>query len=98
MTVAEATTLSPAAERLRERLAESPVASRATVADLDLPTITVGPQEWPALARFLRDDPGCQYDLFLDLCGVDNLRRRGPATRFELVVHLHSLARNNHVR
>ncbi|HEY1252354.1 MAG TPA: NADH-quinone oxidoreductase subunit D [Thermoanaerobaculia bacterium] len=98
MTVAEAAVLSPAAERLRERLAESPVASRASVADLDLPTITVGPQDWPALARFLRDDPGCQYDLFLDLCGVDNLRRRGPATRFELVVHLHSLSRNNHIR
>ena len=28
-----------------------------------------------SVARFLRDDPGCQYDLFLDLCGVDNLRR-----------------------
>jgi NADH-quinone oxidoreductase subunit C/D len=98
VTVAEAAVLSPAAERLRERLAESPVASRASVADLDLPTITVGPQDWPALARFLRDDPGCQYDLFLDLCGVDNLRRRGPATRFELVVHLHSLSRNNHIR
>jgi NADH-quinone oxidoreductase subunit C/D len=98
VTVAEAPVLNPAAERLRERLAESPVASRASVADLDLPTITVAPGDWPTLALFLRDDPGCQYDLFLDLCGVDNLRRRGSATRFELVVHLHSLARNNHVR
>jgi NADH-quinone oxidoreductase subunit C/D len=93
-----APTLSPAAERLRERLAESPVASRTSVADLDLPTVTVAPQDWPVLAHFLRDDPGCQYDLFLDLCGVDNLRRRGQPTRFELVVHLHSLSRNNHVR
>ena len=64
----------------------------------DLPTIEVAPQDWPVLARFLRDDPGCQYDLFLDLCGVDNLRRRGPRSRFELVVHLHSLSRNSHVR
>ena len=49
---------------------------------------------------FLRDDPGCQYDLFLDLCGVDNLRRRGRGRRrrFEAVVHLHSLSRNEHVR
>ena len=36
MTVAEVTTLSPASEKLRERLGESPVAARATVADRDL--------------------------------------------------------------
>jgi len=98
VTVAEAATLSPAAERLRDRISESPVASRASVADGDLPTVTVAPQDWPELARFLRDDPGCQYDLFLDLCGVDNLRRRGSRERFEVVVHLHSLERNNHIR
>jgi NADH-quinone oxidoreductase subunit C/D len=98
VTVTEAPTLSPAAERLRDRLSESPVADRTAVFDGDLPTVEVAPQDWPALARFLRDDPGCQYDLFLDLCGVDNLRRRGPRTRFEVVVHLHSLSRNNHLR
>jgi NADH-quinone oxidoreductase subunit C/D len=98
VTVAEVAALSPAAERLRDRISESPVAARASVSEGDLPTVEVGPQDWPALARFLRDDPGCQYDLFLDLCGVDNLRRRGSRSRFELVVHLHSLPRNNHVR
>ena len=98
MTVAEATTLSPASEKLRERLSESPVAARATVSDRDLPTIEAPPGDWPALARFLRDDPGCQYDLFLDLCGVDNLRRHEQASRFEAVVHLHSLSKNEHIR
>ena len=34
----------------------------------------------------------------MDLFGVDNLRRRGPRPRFETVVHLHSLPRNEHVR
>jgi len=98
VTVAAEAALSPAAERVRERLAASPVAGRAEVADLDLPTIEIGPADWPALARYLRDDPGCRYDLFLDLCGVDNLRRPGRKTRFEAVVHLHSLSRNEHVR
>jgi NADH-quinone oxidoreductase subunit C/D len=98
VTVAAEATLSPAAEKLRERIAASPLASRADVVDLDLPTIEVAPSEWAALARFLRDDPECRYDLFLDLCGVDNLRRPGPKTRFEAVVHLHSLSRNAHVR
>jgi NADH-quinone oxidoreductase subunit C/D len=98
VTVAELAALSPAAAKLGERLGDSPVSARATVLDLDLPTIEVGPADWPALARFLRDDPGCGYDLFLDLCGVDNLRRRGSKTRFEAVVHLHSLSKNEHIR
>jgi NADH-quinone oxidoreductase subunit C/D len=98
VSVAAEAALSPAAERVRERVGASPVAGRAEVADLDLPTIEVGPADWPALARFLRDDPGCRYDLFLDLCGVDNLRRAGRRSRFEAVVHLHSLSRNEHVR
>ena len=95
---AVAETLSPAAEKLRERLGSSTVGERARVADLDLATIEVSPADWPALARFLRDDPECRYDLFLDLLGVDNLRRRGPRPRFEAVAHLHSLPRNEHVR
>jgi NADH-quinone oxidoreductase subunit C/D len=98
MSVVASAALSPAAERVRDRLASSPVAARVEVRDLDLPTLEVAPLDWPALARFLRDDPECRYDLFLDLAGVDNLRRSGQKTRFEAVVHLHSLARNEHLR
>jgi NADH-quinone oxidoreductase subunit C/D len=94
----ETATASPAAEKLRERLAVSPLAGRATVSDLDLPTVEVAPADWPALARFLHDDPECRYDLFLDLAGVDNLRRAGSRTRFEAVTHLHSLQHNRHAR
>ena len=82
--------------RSASRARRWPAGSRSSA--LDLPTLEVAPAEWPALARFLRDDPECRYDLFLDLCGVDNLRRRGPRPRFEVVVHLHSLPRNEHVR
>ena len=92
MTVAEAAVLSPAAEKLRERVGASPAGVRAAVLDLDMPTVEVGPEDWLALARFLRDDPGCRYELFVDLCGVDNLKRRGPKSRFEVVVHLHKRA------
>jgi NADH-quinone oxidoreductase subunit C/D len=98
VTVASEAALSPAAESVRERIGASPVAGRTEVLDRDLPTIEVAPADWPSLARFLRDDPGCRFDLFLDLCGVDNLRRAGGRTRFEAVVHLHSLPRNEHVR
>ncbi|HEX7254020.1 MAG TPA: NADH dehydrogenase (quinone) subunit D [Thermoanaerobaculia bacterium] len=98
MSVAEPLTLTPAAEALRERIAASPLVEKAAVRDGDLPIVEVEPAHWPALAKFLRDDPGCRYDLFLDLAGVDNLKRRGQKTRFEAVVHLHSLSRNEHVR
>ena len=74
--------LSAPAEKLRERLAGSPLAGRASVEDRDLPTAEVAPTDWPALARFLRDDPDCRYDLFLDLAGVDNLKRPGAKTRY----------------
>ena len=98
MTVATEPALSASAERLRGRLAASPLGARCEVTDRDLPTIEVAPDAWPALARFLRDDPECRYDLFVDLFGVDNLRRAGQKTRFETIVHLHSLSRNEHVR
>jgi NADH-quinone oxidoreductase subunit C/D len=94
----ETAALSPAAEKIRERLAGSPLAGKATIEDRDLPTIEIAHADWPALARFLRDDPGCRYDLFLDLAGVDNLKREGPKTRFEAVAHLHSLSSNQHLR
>jgi NADH-quinone oxidoreductase subunit C/D len=94
----ETPALSAPAERLRARLSRSPLSHSVEVRDLDLPTLEVAPESWLALARFLRDDPECRFDLFLDLAGVDNLRRRGQATRFEAVTHLHSLTRNEHVR
>ncbi|HEY7114673.1 MAG TPA: NADH dehydrogenase (quinone) subunit D [Thermoanaerobaculia bacterium] len=98
MSAAAAPVLSAAAEKLSERLAKSPLGGRVPVRDLDLPTLEVSPADWLALARFLRDDPECRYDLFLDLAGVDNLRLPGARTRFEAVAHLHSLSRNEHAR
>jgi NADH-quinone oxidoreductase subunit C/D len=91
-------TLSAPAERLRERFARLPLSEKVAIRDLDLPTVEVSPTDWPAVARFLRDDPECRYDLFLDLAGVDNAKRSGRPTRFEAIVHLHSLPRNEHVR
>ncbi len=98
MSAVDVETRTPAAEKLHEKLAGSSVAGKVSVHDLDLPTIEAGPADWPALARFLRDDPGCRFDLFLDLAGVDNLKRKGSKTRFEAVAHLHSLSNNQHIR
>jgi len=98
MSTLVAPSLSPAAEKLRERLAASPAGGNANVVDADLPVVETSPESWPAVARLLRDDPDLRYDLFLDLLGVDNLSRKGQPTRFEAVAYLHSLPRNEHVR
>jgi len=98
MSEAAVSTLSSSAERVRSRMAGAFPDARVSVADLDLPTIETDPRGWPSAARFLRDDPEMRFDLLVDLLGVDNLRRRGQPTRFELVVHLYSTARDEHVR
>jgi NADH-quinone oxidoreductase subunit C/D len=98
LSTVEAAALSAPAERIRTRLSASPLSEKVEVRDLDLPTLEVSPSDWPALARFLRDDPGCGYDLFLDLAGVDNLRRPGQRTRFEAVAHLLSVTHDSHLR
>jgi NADH-quinone oxidoreductase subunit C/D len=98
MTVAEVAALSAPAEKIRSQLAGTAFASRVEIRDLDLPTLEVSPADWPALARHLRDDPQCGFDLFLDLAGVDNWKRRGTTTRFEAVVHLLALSRAEHLR
>jgi NADH-quinone oxidoreductase subunit C/D len=94
----ETVSLSRPAQRIRDRFSGSPLSERVKIVDLDLPTIETSPDDWIAVARFLRDDPECRFDLFLDLAGVDNLKRRGQTTRFEAVFHLLSLSRGEHLR
>jgi NADH/F420H2 dehydrogenase subunit C len=98
MSEAALTAISPAAERVRSRIGAALPGTPAEVADRDLPTIETEARNWPSVARFLRDDPEMRFDLLIDLLGVDNLRRRGRPSRFEMVVHLYSTSRDEHVR
>ena len=34
-------------------------------------TIEVLPENWLSVARMLREDPSCQFELCIDVCGVD---------------------------
>ncbi|MDX2234938.1 MAG: NADH-quinone oxidoreductase subunit C [Hyphomonadaceae bacterium] len=47
------------------------------------------------LLTFLRDDPRCQFQTLVDLCGVDYPER---AQRFDVVYHLLSMRKNRRVR
>ena len=45
--------------------------------------------------KFLRDEPRCKFNCFIDICGVDYPAR---ANRFDVVYHLLSLNQNNRIR
>ena len=56
---------------------------------------------WVAVAKFLRDDPATKMQMFIDLTCVDRLGIRGgkpDAPRFDVVVHLYSVAHKHRVR
>jgi NADH-quinone oxidoreductase subunit C len=59
--------------------------------------LTVGADASPILdvLTFLRDDPGCEFKVLIDICGVDYPNR---ARRFDVVYHLLSLSKNCRIR
>src|SRR5688500_11027483 len=58
-------------------------------------TIVVETASWHVVAQFLRDDPRAQMQMLVDLTAVD-YPDRDP--RFEIVVHLYSLAKGHRLR
>jgi NADH-quinone oxidoreductase subunit C len=70
-------------------------AIRETHADFGDETAVVDPAQWRAVAKFLREDPALDFDLPVDLCGVDY---PGREPRMEVVLHLYSTGRKHRVR
>lgn len=58
-------------------------------------TIEVRADQVRRVLQFLRDDPSCQFEVLVDICGVDY---PGRAERFDVVYHLLSLRQNLRVR
>jgi NADH-quinone oxidoreductase subunit C/D len=85
----------PAARLLSEALGDRLVGITDFRGDL---AITVKREAWVEAARLLRDHPDLDYELFLDLCGVDYLDRDDRPERFEVVLHLYSVSKKHHVR
>ncbi len=57
--------------------------------------IVVAAADWREVHQFLRDDPGCEMQMLIDLCGVDYPDRE---PRFEVVTHLYSLTKKHRLR
>lgn len=58
-------------------------------------TALVKAESWRAVAEFLRNDPSLDFDLFVDLCGVDYPKQ---LPRMEVVLHLYSTTKRHRVR
>jgi len=66
-----------------------------THSDFGDDTAVVDPAQWRAVGKFLREDPALDFDLPVDLCGVDYPARE---PRMEVVLHLYSTSRRHRVR
>jgi NADH-quinone oxidoreductase subunit C len=71
--------------------------------------VVVAPADYLDAAKILRDAPGCQFEILVDLCGVDYSEYKqdgagvgGPGTlgggRYAIVSHLLSVSLNQRVR
>jgi NADH-quinone oxidoreductase subunit C len=83
----------PALTRLlQERFGEQVLGHHAQHGD---ETVVIRREGMLDVFRFLRDDPRCAMEMMIDLTAVDHLPR---APRFEVVVHLKSIARGHRLR
>jgi NADH-quinone oxidoreductase subunit C len=79
-------------DKLKERFGAAILETHSNFGD---DTAVVDAAQWKAIAKFLREDPALDFDLPVDLCGVDYPNR---LPRMEVVMHLYSIARHHRVR
>jgi len=82
-------------QKLRERFG---TAILETHSDFGDDTAVVSPDHWKAVCEFLRDDPSLDFDMPIDLCGVDYPGRPPALPRMEVVMHLYSVGKGHRVR
>jgi NADH-quinone oxidoreductase subunit C len=78
--------------RIASKLGDAVLDKRITVGEL---TLTVEPSKILDVLTALRDDPGCKFEVLIDICGVDWPSRE---KRFDVVYHLLSPRLNQRIR
>lgn len=58
----------------------------------------VAPEDWLEVARYLRDDPECAMNHFIDITAVDYPEREPEVPRFDVLLFVRSLAKNQRIR
>ena len=77
---------------VKSALGDAITASRITHGEL---TLDVARDKIVDALTFLRDDPGCRFEVLIDICGVDWPARE---SRFDVVYHLLSPRLNQRIR
>ncbi|HEY5145575.1 MAG TPA: NADH-quinone oxidoreductase subunit C [Polyangiaceae bacterium] len=83
-----------ALDKLRERFGASILETHSAFGD---DTAVVDPAAWKAVCTFLREDPALDFDMPVDLCGVD-YPNRAAVGRMEVVMHLYSISQKHRIR
>ena len=81
-------------DKLRERFGAAVLETHSNFGD---DTAVIDPAAWKAVCTFLREDPALDFDMPVDLCGVD-YPSRGATGRMEVVMHLYSISQKHRVR
>ncbi len=80
-------------DKLRERFGDAILETHSQFGD---DTAVVDPKVWKQVCTFLHDDPALDFDMPVDLCGVDYPNR--TTGRMEVVAHLYSVGKGHRVR
>lgn len=81
-------------DKLKERFGPAIVETHSDFGD---DTAVIDPKAWKAVCQFVRDDPALDFDMPIDLCGVD-YPNRSATGRMEVVMHLYSVSKRHRVR
>jgi NADH-quinone oxidoreductase subunit C len=84
-------------EKLKQRFG---AAILETHSDFGDDTAVVDPASWKAVCTFLREDADLDFDMPVDMCGVDypeRARTKG-LPRMEVVAHLYSVSKAHRIR
>ncbi len=79
-------------EKLKARFGAAVLETHSDYGD---DTAVVDASVWKAVGKFLREDPSLDFDMPVDLCGVDYPDR---TPRMEVVLHLYSVSKRHRVR
>jgi NADH-quinone oxidoreductase subunit C len=82
-------------DRLKDRFG---AAILETHSDFGDDTALVDASKWRAICQFLREDPALDFDMPVDLAGVDYPERGALGGRMEVVMHLYSVSKRHRVR
>src|ERR1700733_5388259 len=82
-------------ENLKEKVGADILETHSDFGD---DTAIVSREKWKAICRHARVDPALDFDMLVDLCGVDYPERGATGERIEVVLHLYSLGKRHRVR